>query len=161
MKKTIYNAKALTYGPEVTFDDLGLELKDARVTGLTRPVNEGAETGWDFKNLVTKDIGSDRLYVAWISMDSGGGHDYHVHTGEEAIYVLKGEVQFAWRSKEGKDIKEILGQGDVCWSPAGTPHSFWNIGKDACNFLVIKSPPYFLEQVPLPPDIAGVKLRPI
>lgn len=160
MKKTIWNAKPLKYSEDLTSEDFATTapIKEVVVTRFKEPVNEGIEAGWKYKNLLTKDV-SEKYYVAWIYFEPGTGHDYHAHSGDEIIYVLKNQVQVAYRSKEDKDIKLILKEGDVIYSPAGTPHSCWNIGDRECVFLVIKSPPYFLEEIPLPSALKQVKLK--
>jgi len=96
--------------------------------------------------------------LAWIHMDPKGGHNYHAHSGDEIIYMLENEAQFTYMNKEGKDIKNLIKKGDAAFIPAGTPHSFWNIGQESCAFIVIKSPPYFLEEIPLPREIKERKL---
>ncbi len=149
----------MKYSKDLKYDDFAIERKNATVTFFKKPLNEGSQLGWSYKNLVTKDIGSD-IYLAWILFERGGGHDYHAHSGEEILYILKGKVQFAYRSTNKEDVKVILGPGDSAYVPRGTPHSLWNLGGDECNFIVVKSPPYFLEEVSLPPEIKEKSLKP-
>ena len=160
IKKTIWNAKPLEYSEKLTYEDFATAgpKKDAVVTRFDKPINEGIETGWQYKNLLTKDVSED-FYIAWIYFEPGSGHDYHLHSGVEIIYVLKNQVQIAYRSKEGTDIKLILKEGDTFYSPEGTAHSCWNISDKVAEFLVIKSPPYFLEEIPLPPALKQIKLK--
>lgn len=150
----------MTYSSKLRYEDFVNERKDASVVRFNQPVNQGSQKGWKFKNLVTKDIGSDRLYVAWIHFDPGGGHDYHAHTCDEAIHMLEGNAQFTYRSNRNLDVKNTLRKGDVAFIPAGVPHSFWNIGNSECRFIVIKSPPYFLEEIPLPKELKEKRLFP-
>jgi mannose-6-phosphate isomerase-like protein (cupin superfamily) len=159
-RPSIWNAKAMTYSSELRFEDFVNEKKDASIVRFARPINEGSQKGWKFKNMVTKDIGSDKLYMAWIHFDPGGGHDYHAHTCDEAIRMLEGVAQFTYRSKQGVDVKNIIEKGDVAFIPAGVPHSFWNLGKGKCRFIVVKSPPYFLEEIPLPKELKEKRLFP-
>lgn len=149
----------MKYSKDLKYDDFAIERKNAAVTFFKKPLNEGSKPRWSYKNLVTKDIGSD-IYLSWILFERGGGHDYHAHSGEEILYILKGKVQFAYRSTNEEDVKVILGPGDSVYVPQGTPHSLWNLGEEDCNFIVIKSPPYFLEEVPLPPEIKEKSLKP-
>ena len=159
-RPNIWNSKALDYSSGLTYDDFLFDPKDAKIIRSKSPINKGSEKGWSFKNLVTKDIGSDKIYLAQIYFDRGGGHNYHAHTCDEIVYLLQGIAQFTYRSKGGKDIANELKPGDTAFCPAGTPHSLWNAGEGACAFLVIKSPPYFLEQIPLSKEVLGKKLFP-
>ncbi len=72
--------------------------------------------------------------------------------------MLKNSAQFTYRSKDEKDVKSILKEGDTAFIPEGTPHSFWNITDKPCNFIVLKSPPYFLEDLPLSPELEKIRL---
>jgi mannose-6-phosphate isomerase-like protein (cupin superfamily) len=157
MRKNIWNAKSVKYSGKLTYDDFVTERKDPVVVHFDKPINEGAESKWSYKNLVTKDIGSN-IYFAWIKMESAGGHDYHAHSGDEIIYVLQNKLQFAYRSTNGEDKKSVLREGDTVYVPTGTPHSFWNVAEKPCTFLVMKSPPYFLEDIPIDPALRKVKL---
>jgi mannose-6-phosphate isomerase-like protein (cupin superfamily) len=159
-RPNIWNSKVIRYSDELRFEDFASEKKDASVVRFESPVNQGSQKGWSFKNLVTKDIGSDKLYLAWIDFDRGGGHDYHAHSCDEVIHMLEGTAQFTYYSKRANDVKNVLRKGDVAFIPAGVPHSFWNIGDGNCRFIVIKSPPYFLEEIPLPKGVKEKRLFP-
>ena len=158
-RPNIWNSKTIKYSPDLTYEDFVTKTEEGRVIKFQEPVNGGSEPGWAYKNLVTKDIGSN-VYVAWIHMDAGGGHNYHAHSCDEIVHVLEGEAQFTYLTQDGKDKKNILKKGDTAFGPAGTPHSFWNVGDGACSFIVIKSPPYFLEDIPLPREIKERNLAP-
>lgn len=156
-KENIWNSKPLRYSGELSYNDFVVERKNAVIVRFNTPINQGSGGNWAYKNLITKDIGSE-IYVAYITMKPGGGHDYHAHSGDEIVFMLENKVQFAYRSKDDKDIVTELNPGDAVYVPAGTPHSFWNIYDKPCNFLVIKHPPYFLEEIPLPREIREIKL---
>jgi mannose-6-phosphate isomerase-like protein (cupin superfamily) len=153
----VWNAKPVKYSDVLKYEDFVIERKDASIIRFDDPINEGEEATWAYKNLVTKDLGAD-VYVAWIYIKPGGGHDYHAHSGWEIIYILEGSLQSTYRSKDDKDVKSILNPGDVIFIPEGTPHSVWNTTDKPCCFIVIKSPPYFLEDLPLDPEISEIRL---
>ncbi len=149
----------MTYAKELEYRDFVTDPKDATIIKFDKPINEGERPGWSFKNLVTKDMGSDKVYMAWIHFDAGGGHDYHAHSSDEIIHVLKGTAQFTFSSKSREDIQSKLEAGDSTFVPAGTPHSIWNASIGPCEFIVIKSPPFFLEEIPLPDDLKQKKFQ--
>ena len=157
MKMNVWNSKPVKYTGDLGYDDFVVDRKDARVIRFDNPINEGKDVGWAYKNLVTKDMGSN-TYLAWIHFEPGGGHDYHAHSGWEAIYMLGGSLQFVYRSTEERDVKSMLRKGDVAVVPEGTPHSFWNTTEESCNFLVVKTPPYYLEELPLDPNLREIRL---
>ena len=158
MEKNIWNSKPVGYSSELEYKDFVTTSKDATVVKFEKPINEGERPGWSFKNLVTKDVGSNNVYVAWIHFDPAGGHDYHAHSSDEIIHLLEGEVQFTFSSKSGADERSMMKKGDSAFVPAGTPHSVWNTGNVQCEFIVIKCPPYFLEEIPLPEDLKNKRL---
>lgn len=159
MKKNVWNTKPLKYSEDLEYDDFIIERKNAVITRFDDPINEGSQPGWSFKNLLTKDVGSN-IYLAHITLPHESGHDYHAHSGSEIIYVLEGKLQSTYSSTSGKDVKNVLERGDCVYVPEGTPHSVWNIGEKECKFIVIKKPPYFLEDIPLPSELKKKSLKP-
>ena len=158
-KQSIWNIRPVSYAESLEYRDFVTEPKDATIIKFEKPVNEGERPGWSFKNLVTKDVGSNNVYMAWIYFEAGGGHDYHAHSSDEIIHMLKGRAHFTFSSKSGEDIENKLGKGDSTFIPAGTPHSIWNAGTGPCEFIVIKSPPFFLEEIPLPEELKQKKFQ--
>lgn len=159
MDENIWNSKELKYSEDLKYEDFVTERDDATVVKANDPINKGSQPGWSFKNMVTKDIGSD-IYVANITFPSGGGHNYHAHSGVEIIYMLKGKLQSTFASNDGEDVKNILELGDTIFVPHGVPHSVWNAGSGRCEFLVIKEPGYFLEDIPLPEGLGDKDFKP-
>jgi len=157
-RKNVWNAKAIRYAGDLTYEDFTIQRKDVTVIRFEKPLNEGAEPGWRYKNLVTRNIGSENVYLAWIFLEAGGGHDYHAHSGDEIIYILQNDVQFTYRSKGERDERSTLEEGDAAFIPAGTPHSVWNVKDKPVAFMVVKSPPYFLDEIPLDPALRQIRL---
>lgn len=158
MRKTVWNEKEIVYGGGLTFDDFISQRQNVIITRGVAPVNAGAQATWAYKNMLTKDIGAP-IYLAVITFPSQGGHDYHAHSGWEVIYILKGRLLLTYYSVEGEDVQVILEPGDVMFAPEGTPHSVWNVD-DMCEFVVIKSPPFFLESLPLPDELRSKSFKP-
>ena len=159
MKNTVWNTKSLRYSKEMKYSDFITERKDAVITRFDSPINEGAQPGWSFKNLLTKDVGSD-IYLAYITLPFNNGHGYHAHSGSEIIYVLEGKLRSTYYSVKGEAVTNVLEPGDCIYAPEGTPHSVWNVGEKECRFIVVKNPPYFLEDIPLPPELNKKNLNP-
>ncbi len=159
MKKTVWNEKELKYSDDMEYSDFVTTKENPIYIKNDNPVNEGDRPTWSFKNLLTKDIGSD-MYLAHITFPPGGGHDYHAHSGWEIMYILSGSLKSTYYSNEGEDISTTLEEGDLVRAPEGTPHSVWNNGEEECTFLVMKMPAYFLEDIPLPDEIAKKSFKP-
>jgi quercetin dioxygenase-like cupin family protein len=64
----------------------------------------------------------------------GAGPPPHFHAWDEDFYVLGGEIEFSW---QGKAV--TLGAGGFVHFPAGTPHAFRHVSKEA-RALGISSP---------------------
>jgi 3-hydroxyanthranilate 3,4-dioxygenase len=69
--------------------------------------------------------------VLWQSSDSlcfvARGRPYrsefHLNPSDETMYVIKGEMRLHSRSPEGKEHIDVIAEGSIIYTPAGTPHS--------------------------------------
>ena len=64
----------------------------------------------------------------------GAGPPPHFHPWDEDFYVINGEIEFSY---QGKAV--TLGPGGFVHFPAGTPHAFRHVSKQATT-LAISSP---------------------
>ena len=72
-----------------------------------------------------------RVSVLWQSPDSlcfvARGREYrsefHINPGDETMYMIKGEMRLHSRTPEGKEQIDLIPQGSIIYTPAGTPHS--------------------------------------
>ncbi|HEX5014382.1 MAG TPA: cupin domain-containing protein [Candidatus Limnocylindrales bacterium] len=101
----------------------------ARSAGLARTVLVGPEQGAVHTELA---VGAFR---------PGGWLRRHIHSFEEALYVLAGELVM-----EIGDSAHRLVAGDYCFIPLGTWHALANGGEDEVRFLSVNTPQR------LPPD---------
>jgi quercetin dioxygenase-like cupin family protein len=72
------------------------------------------------------------------SLVPGGFLARHVHSFEEAFYVLEGEI-----AMEIAGVAHHLVKGDYCAFPVGTRHGFATIGEAPVRFLSVNSPQRF------------------
>jgi len=78
-------------------------------------------------------IQGDTMTFLEITYEAGVGAPLHIHQHESVIYIVSGKV----KTIVGDD-EFILGPGDVCRHPAGTPHSVQAI--EATVMVEVKSP---------------------
>ncbi|TVR37590.1 MAG: cupin domain-containing protein [Nitriliruptor sp.] len=80
--------------------------------------------------------GSSQLVVMDVTLDPGGGHDFHRHPDqEEMIIVREGRItQFL-----GQESME-LGPGDSVFVPSGTVHASFNDGEETVRLTVMLGP---------------------
>jgi len=72
-----------------------------------------------------------RVSVLWQSPDSlcfvARGREYrsefHINPGDETMYMIKGEMRLHSRTPEGNEQIDLIPQGSIIYTPAGTPHS--------------------------------------
>jgi quercetin dioxygenase-like cupin family protein len=100
------------------------------------PTPGGTISGLGRTVLVDARAGAVHTEVAFGRLDPGGWLGRHVHSFEEALYVLAGSLVLeldgrAWR----------LGPGDYALIPIGTWHLLANLGSDAVRFESVTSPP--------------------
>tara|TARA_B100000700_G_C14936924_1_gene804785 strand:+ start:785 stop:1225 length:441 start_codon:yes stop_codon:yes gene_type:complete len=76
------------------------------------------------------------LVVIEVTLESGGGHNFHKHPEqEEVIYVLEGKVE-QWLG----DKKQVLSQGDSVFIPADAVHASFNVFDQNAKLLAILGP---------------------
>jgi quercetin dioxygenase-like cupin family protein len=158
MQKTVWNSREVRYADSLKYEDFFTSWEDGIFAQGKSPASVTEGPTWRCANLLTRDGGS-HMYVAQVDLEPGGGHDYHAHMCVEFAYVIAGEAQFVYRSKEEKDVCRILKAGDVAYFPAGTPHSAWNTSGKPCKLLIIKeNPPYSFEELPIPSHLKDLRL---
>jgi len=72
-----------------------------------------------------------RVSVLWQSPDSlcfvARGREYrsefHINPSDETMYMIKGEMRLHSRAADGKERIDLVAQGSIIYTPAGTPHS--------------------------------------
>jgi mannose-6-phosphate isomerase-like protein (cupin superfamily) len=78
----------------------------------------------------SRETGGRLVVIETIVRPDGAVAAAHVHPSqEERFEVLRGSVGF----KVGRE-KRIAGPGERLTVPSGTPHKFWNAGKDEAHF---------------------------
>lgn len=94
---------------------------------------EWGTVGW---RLTPAANGSSQLVVMDVTLDPGGGHDFHRHPDqEEMIIVNEGRItQFL----EGESME--LGPGDSVFVPTGTVHASFNDGDETARLTVVLGP---------------------
>ena len=80
--------------------------------------------------------GSSQLVVMDVTLDPGGGHDFHRHPDqEEMIIVREGQItQFLGQESM------VLNPGDSVFVPSGTVHASFNDGQDTVRLTVMLGP---------------------
>ena len=67
------------------------------------------------------------------------GPPIHIHgTGDEAVYVIEGNIEFLL---EGKTVKSS--GGSIIFIPKGTAHNLANLGPGTARIIIVHSPPGF------------------
>ncbi len=95
----------------------------------------GASHGLGRSVLVGPNTGAVHTELAIGKLASGGWITHHVHSFEESLYLLAGELTIeidghAWR----------LAPGDFAFIPIGTWHALANLGDDEVRWLAFNTP---------------------
>ncbi len=155
----IWNAKRLVHPESVKYEDFVYKRKEPVLSSLDQPLRKVVAGDFTVRNLVTKELDTD-LLVMWCECAPGGGHDYHAHSHEETVIILENELKVVYRSTDDKDVAKIFKKGDTAYFPIGTPHSVWNVGEKVCTYITLKwNPPFWWEDLPLPPEVARVRCK--
>lgn len=99
-------------------------------------VREGfdwGESGWISRPSLT---GSTALCVMDVTINPGGGHNFHRHPDqEEIIWVREGRVD-QWL----EDQHHELGPGEAVYIPRGVVHASFTVGDSDAKISVMLSP---------------------
>ncbi|HEY3710188.1 MAG TPA: cupin domain-containing protein [Amycolatopsis sp.] len=111
---------------------------------VTRQDWRQAEIPWPFANrsqgfdrlaLIGPHTGSVHTDLGVGRLQPGGRTDLHVHSYEEAIYVLAGEL-----AVQIDDRAHLLAPGDFAFFPIGSLHGFRNAGGSEARWMDVTSP---------------------
>jgi quercetin dioxygenase-like cupin family protein len=91
--------------------------------------------GYTTADVVDEPGGSTQMGFRMARLDSGGHAATHVHSFEESIYVVEGEL--AVDTPEGS---HRLSTGDYALLPVGTTHAFRNLSHSVVGFAEMKAP---------------------
>jgi len=91
------------------------------------------ELGWICRPSIT---GATAVTVIVVTLNPGGGHDFHKHPDqEEVITVISGEIE-QWLEKE----RRILGPGDSIFIDSDIVHASFNAGDVPAILMVTLGP---------------------
>lgn len=96
---------------------------------------EGRSIGYSRDSVVTEQAGAVQMGFAVARLDPGGHVATHVHSFEETVYVVEGEL--AVDTPEGSHL--MVG-GDYGLIPVGMTHAFRNVSEDLAIFSEMKAP---------------------
>ena len=85
---------------------------------------------------LTPSNGSKQLVIMDVTVEPGGGHDFHRHPGqEEIIWVREGRVE-QWL----EDGKRELGPGEAVYIEKDVVHGSYTLGDEPAKLTVILTP---------------------
>jgi quercetin dioxygenase-like cupin family protein len=96
---------------------------------------EGRSSGYVRDSVVDEAGGAVQMGFAVARLESGGAVDTHVHSFEETLYVVEGELTVD--TPEGS--YRLVG-GDYGLIPVGMSHAFRNTSGDVVSFSEMKAP---------------------
>jgi quercetin dioxygenase-like cupin family protein len=112
-------------------------------------------TGYTAASVVDEAGNATQMGFAMGRIEPGGEVTTHLHSFEESLYVVAGELVVD--TPEGS---YELAPGDYALLPVATPHAFRNLGTDTVSFAEMKAPlprarfdhdTYFPEPIPTTP----------
>lgn len=95
----------------------------------------GRSTGYTCHAVVDEPSGGVQMGFRLAQLDSGGSVDAHVHSFEETIYLLTGELVVD--TTEGS---HLMVAGDYALVPVGMTHGFRNTSTTPVSFAEMKAP---------------------
>ena len=49
--------------------------------------------------------------------------EFHINPSDETMQMIRGEMRLHYRTSEGKEEVAVIAEGEIIYTPAGTPHS--------------------------------------
>lgn len=80
--------------------------------------------------------GAKHLVVMDVTLEPGGGHDFHRHPGQEEIII----VQDGHITQFIEHESTTLGPGDSAFVPEGVVHASFNDGDETAHLQVVIAP---------------------
>jgi mannose-6-phosphate isomerase-like protein (cupin superfamily) len=99
------------------------------------PWLEGHVKGFRRWTIVDETVGAVHTGFGVVEMDPGGSVSHHVHSYEESLFVIEGEVVL-----ETPEAAVRLGPGDYGMIPVGAPHSLRNEGNSVARWAAMAAP---------------------
>jgi len=80
--------------------------------------------------------GATQLVMIEVVLKPGGGHDFHLHPGqEEVIYVVSGTIE-QWLLEDRRELTP----GDSIFIPPDTVHASFNVSDEPAKLMVALGP---------------------
>jgi mannose-6-phosphate isomerase-like protein (cupin superfamily) len=92
-------------------------------------------------------VSTEHLTVGRLELLPGQHSAVECHGGDEALYVLSGDVHVRPHGEDGPGWLELAPR-DGCYLPAGTPHQYYNTGGEPATLLFGVAPSYRCEERP-------------
>ncbi|MFP3880822.1 MAG: cupin domain-containing protein [Actinomycetota bacterium] len=109
--------------------------KAAELDYIVPPEFEGRSSGYTRHNVVDEPGGGVQMGFAVARLKPGGHVDTHVHSFEETLYVVDGEL-----TVDTPEGSYRLVAGDYGLLPVGMTHAFRNTGSALVSFSEMKAP---------------------
>lgn len=109
--------------------------KAAELDYTVPPEFEGRAKGYTRDNVVDEPGGGVQMGFAVARLEPGGHVDTHVHSFEETLYVVEGEL-----TVDTPEGSYRLVAGDYGLLPVGMTHAFRNTGSGPVSFSEMKAP---------------------
>ncbi len=101
----------------------------------TPPDFEGRSLGYSGDDVVSEDSGGVQMGFRLARLQPGGRVDTHVHSFEESLYVVEGEL-----TVDTPEGSFVLLEGDYGLFPVGMTHSLRNTSEAGVAFSEMKAP---------------------
>jgi quercetin dioxygenase-like cupin family protein len=85
---------------------------------------------------LTPDKGSEQLVIMDVTLEPGGGHDFHRHPGQEEMIIVKDGRITQYIEQESA----TLGPGDSVFLDAGVIHASFNESDETAHLQVVIGP---------------------
>jgi mannose-6-phosphate isomerase-like protein (cupin superfamily) len=86
------------------------------------------------------DTSTDKLAIAWVTVEPGAGQQPHHHVPEQAYVVVGGQG----RIKVGPDIADVKA-GDLVYVPSNAEHAVENVGTERFIYVSVAAPALDIE----------------
>jgi oxalate decarboxylase len=102
--------------------------------------------GWGRQTTVHELPSAPEIAGVNMRLTAGGVREMHWHKAAEWAFMLKGRARITAIDQDGHAFQDDVGEGDLWYFAAGTPHSIQGIEGDGCEFLLVFDDGNFSEE---------------
>jgi quercetin dioxygenase-like cupin family protein len=128
------NLKLLRSGGSLSLLDDTMYIVNLDEGAAYEPLTKQGAQHAKVKHLISKNVGAEKFYLRYYSVEKGGHTPLDRHAGEHEVFVMKGRAHLKGGERREYDVKP----GDAIFIRSNEIHQFINSGNEPFEFLSVR-----------------------